>query len=364
MPRDQFADISAVGKLRDIPCGGASIVSADDILAFDVRFRLESAATTPTPPHNSAAPALKLVTFQDSQLSPRVGAVVGDCVIDLSEAIEALDFMPAQRAALTVRGLSHLSGMLRFLWTGQAGLATIARTAAERSTNARKHGRLLSEVQLLAPVPRPGKIVAIGRNYADHAKETGVQPFEKPRIIAKLPSSVCAPGTCVRKPRSVNKLDFEAELGVVIGALASNVPRERAYEVVAGYTVLNDLSAREFQFDVAPPQTTFAKSMDGFCPMGPWLVTKDEIANPQRLDIKSSVNGTPMQHGNSADMLFPIDRIIEFLSEFMTLEPGDVIATGTPAGSGAFRDPPVWLQPGDHVRIEIDQVGVLEHEIG
>ena len=130
---------------------------------------------------------MKLVTFQDSQLSARVGAVVGDRIIDLSEAIEALDFMPAQRAALTVRGLSHLSGMLRLLWTGQAGLATIARTAAERSTNARKHGRLLSEAQLLAPVPRPGKIVAIGRNYADHAKETGVQPFEKPRIRSRRP---------------------------------------------------------------------------------------------------------------------------------------------------------------------------------
>jgi 2-keto-4-pentenoate hydratase/2-oxohepta-3-ene-1,7-dioic acid hydratase in catechol pathway len=210
-------------------------------------------------------------------------------------------------------------------------------------------------------VPRPGKIVAIGRNYADHAKETGVQPFEQPRIIAKLPSSVSAPGARVRKPRRVNKLDFEAELGVVIGTLAVNVPRDRAYEVIAGYTVLNDLSAREFQFDVAPPQTTFAKSMDGFWP---WLVTKDEIADPQQLDIKSYVNGVLMQHGNTSDMLFPIDRLIEYLSDYITLEPGDVIATGTPAGSGAFRAPPVWLQSGDRVRIEIDQVGVLEHEIG
>ena len=172
------------------------------------------------------------------------------------------------------------------------------------------------------------------------------------------------PGAVVQRPAAVSKLDFEAELAVVMGGFASNVSRERVLQMVAGYTVLNDLSAREFQFDVAPPQTTFAKSMDGFCPMGPWLITTDEIADPQALDIKSFVNDMPMQNGNTADMLFPVDRIIEYLSQFMTLEPGDVIATGTPAGSGAFRDPPVWLKPGDRVRIEVAQIGTLEHSIG
>jgi 2-keto-4-pentenoate hydratase/2-oxohepta-3-ene-1,7-dioic acid hydratase in catechol pathway len=128
--------------------------------------------------------------------------------------------------------------------------------------------------------------------------------------------------------------------------------------------VLNDLSAREFQFDVSPPQTTFAKSMNGFCPMGPYLVTRDEVPDPQRLELTCHVNGEPMQHGTTADMIFPVARLIEYLTRYLTLEPGDVIATGTPAGVGAFRKPPVWLAPGDRVRIEIAGVGVLEHGIG
>ena len=128
--------------------------------------------------------------------------------------------------------------------------------------------------------------------------------------------------------------------------------------------MLNDLSAREFQFDVSPPQTSFAKSMDGFCPMGPWLVTRDEIPDAQTLEIACEVNGEPMQHGFTSDMIFPVDRLIEYISRYVTLEPGDVIATGTPAGVGAFRKPPVWLAPGDRIRIEISRIGVLEHSIG
>ena len=159
-------------------------------------------------------------------------------------------------------------------------------------------------------------------------------------------------------------MDFEAELAVVIGAFASHVVRARALEVVAGYTVLNDVSARELQFDVSPPQTSLAKSMDGFCPMGPWLVTRDEVPDPQALEIRCDVNGEPMQRGHTSEMIFPVDRLIEYISRFVTLEPGDVIATGTPAGVGAFRKPPVWLQPGDRIRIEISRVGTLEHAIG
>jgi 2-keto-4-pentenoate hydratase/2-oxohepta-3-ene-1,7-dioic acid hydratase in catechol pathway len=174
---------------------------------------------------------------------------------------------------------------------------------------------------------------------------------------------VTGPGAPVRRPAAVTKLDFEAELAVVIGEFASNVPLDRALDVVAGYTALNDVSAREFQFDVSPPQTTFAKSMDGFCPMGPWLVTKDEVPDPQALAVDCCVNGQSMQHGSTADMIFPVARLIEYITQFMSLEPGDVIATGTPAGVGAFRKPPVWLQPGDRVRIEISNIGVLDNVI-
>jgi 2-keto-4-pentenoate hydratase/2-oxohepta-3-ene-1,7-dioic acid hydratase in catechol pathway len=128
--------------------------------------------------------------------------------------------------------------------------------------------------------------------------------------------------------------------------------------------VLNDISAREFQFDVSPPQTTFAKSMDGFCPMGPWLVTADEVADPQRLELRCWVNDQLMQSASTSDMIFPVARLIEYVTAFMTLEPGDVIATGTPAGVGAFRKPPQWLQPDDQVRIEISGIGILANRIG
>lgn len=158
-------------------------------------------------------------------------------------------------------------------------------------------------------------------------------------------------------------MDFEAELAVVMGGYGKDIPESEALSRVAGYTVLNDLSAREFQFDISPAQTTFAKSMDGFTPMGPWLVTRDEVADPQTLDVSCWLNGVAMQHGHTADMLFPVATLIAYVSRFMTLEPGDVIATGTPAGIGAFRTPPVYLQPGDHLRFEVSQVGSMEHLI-
>lgn len=305
---------------------------------------------------------MRLVTFRDPKNGRRSGVVSGARVIDLTAVIAALP-LPA---VVAQRGLAPAVGsMLHLLYAGADGLASVRRAVnAAVAAGAPERHPLLREVQLDAPVPRPGKVVAIGRNYADHAKETGVQPFERPRVIAKLPSSVTGPGTVVRRPAPVSKLDFEGELGVVIGSFVSNVPRTEALNTVAGYTILNDLSAREFQFDVSPPQTTFAKSMDGFCPMGPWLVTADEVPDPQTLEIRSYVNDVQMQHGNTASMLFPVAQVIEYLSQFMSLEPGDVIATGTPAGSGAFRDPPVWLQPGDRLRIEISKVGTLEHSIG
>ena len=305
---------------------------------------------------------MRLASFRGAGGEPRSGAVVRDRVIDLTDFVTALGVPTDHAAALADLGLAvPPGGMLRLLY---AGPEAMRRVAAHVAALTRDPGQPLAETPLLAPVPRPGKIVAIGRNYADHAKETGVDPFEKPRIISKLPSSVVGPGAVVQRPAPVTKLDFEAELAVVIGAFASSVPQARALEVVAGYTALDDVSAREFQFDVSPPQTTFAKSMDGFCPMGPWLVTKDEIPDPQTLEVACFVNGEAMQRGHTKDMIFPVDRLIAYITRYMTLEPGDVIATGTPAGVGAFRKPPVWLKPGDRVRIEVSRIGTLEHTIG
>ena len=306
---------------------------------------------------------MRLASYRGAGVQFRTGAVVRESVIDLTDVVASIE-IPADRAeALAQRGVSPpAGGMLRLLYAGPRAMRELAQRVESLARDEARHTPL-KEIALLAPIPRPGKIVAIGRNYADHARETGVDPFEKPRIIAKLPSSVTGPGAAVKRPAAVTKMDFEAELAVVIGEFASGVPHAKALDCVAGYTALNDLSAREFQFDVSPPQTTFAKSMDGFCPMGPWLVTKDEIPDPQALELGCRVNGKAMQHGSTADMIFPVDRLIEYVTQYMTLEPGDVIATGTPAGVGAFRKPPVWLKPGDRVRIEISRVGILENNI-
>lgn len=298
---------------------------------------------------------MKLLSFRGPDGSARVGVCVDEQVFDVDDQVSALPLPEAVVARLRAQGVEPASrGMLRLLQAGAAARAALWLPA---------RGVALADVELLAPLPRPGKIVAIGRNYADHAKETGVKPFEAPRIIAKLPSSVAAPGCRVRRPAGVVKFDFEVELAVVIGSFAHQVTQADALACVAGYTVLNDLSAREFQFDIHPAQTTFAKSMDGCCPMGPWLVTADEIGDPQALELRCHVNGEEMQHGRTADMLFPVARLIEYISAYMTLEPGDVIATGTPAGIGAFRQPPRWLQPGDRLRMEVSRIGVLEHSI-
>lgn len=295
---------------------------------------------------------MKLVSYRLHDRAG-VGAVVDARVVDLG---------PALRELPAVGATEREPDMLSLLRAGARGLAVV--TAYLRRVGAPAASPALADVELLAPVPRPGKIVAVGRNYADHAAETGVKPFEAPRIIAKLSSSVAAPGSVVPRPEGVAKLDYEVELAAVIGSRAHRVARADALAAVAGYTILDDVSAREFQFDVSPPQTTFAKSMDGFCPMGPWLVTRDEIPDPQALRLRTFVNGELVQDGNTRDMLFDVAGLIEYISRYMTLEPGDVVATGTPAGVGAFRKPPRYLDPGDRLRLEISQIGVLEHAIG
>ena len=293
---------------------------------------------------------MKLVSYRLRDHTS-VGAVVDRHVINLAPALN-----------LPTLSDNDAPAMLALLRAGDRGLAAVSSYLGVQGS-IMEHPRL-ADVQLLAPIPRPPKIVAVGRNYADHAAETGVKPFEAPRIIAKLPSSVAAPGSVVPRPPGVAKIDYEIELAVVIGRIARRVAHTDALAAVAGYTILDDVSAREFQFDVSPPQTTFAKSMDGFCPMGPWMVTRDEIPDPQDLHLRTWINGELVQDGNTRDMLVDVAGLIEYISRFMTLEPGDVIATGTPAGVGAFRKPPRYLQPADRLRLEITGIGVLEHGIG
>ena len=306
---------------------------------------------------------MRLVSYRDGASGGvRLGAVLGDA--------EVVDLRSAFAGALAAAGEPDRSAeaipsdMAAFLALGEESLVAAARALAFAAAPGREAlRRPLAGAELLAPVPRPGKIIGVGRNYGEHAREVGGPKQEAPRIFLKPASSVAPPGCAVRVPAAVLKPDWEAELGVVIGRAARNVPEARALEHVAGYTVLNDVSAREFQFDVSPPQTSFAKGMDGFCLMGPWLATPEEVGEPWTLQVRCWLNGEPVQDGNTRDMIFPVPALISYLSRFLTLEPGDVIATGTPAGSGAFRDPPRWLRPGDRLRMEVERVGVLEHSI-
>jgi 2-keto-4-pentenoate hydratase/2-oxohepta-3-ene-1,7-dioic acid hydratase in catechol pathway len=298
---------------------------------------------------------MKLISyrFQDRTCA---GVVVSDRAVALDPVLRG--------PASTVDRSNDGRDMLALLRAGPEGLAAVAAFAERVKSDGADAHPLLGDVALLAPVPRPPKIVAIGRNYADHATETGMRALEAPRIIAKLPSSVAGSGAVVVRPEGIVKLDYECELAAVIGRRAKGVRREDALTAVAGYTILDDVSAREFQFDVSPAQTTFAKSMDGFCPTGPWLVTRDEIPDPQDLRIQTWVNDELVQDASTRGMTFSVAVLIEYISRYMTLEPGDVIATGTPAGVGAFRKPPRWLQPGDRVKLAISRLGVLEHSIG
>ena len=309
---------------------------------------------------------MKLLSFDGDAGVRRVGVLQGEAVVDVSDLVATMPIVTARSGMFAARGIETATGgLMRWLQAGPQARAAAAESIGKRLAQGPQHGaKALGSLVLRAPLARPGKIVAVGRNYADHAKETGVKPFEKPRIIFKLPSSIADPGATVARPALVQKFDFEGELAVVIGEFASNVSVDEALRHVAGYTVLNDLSAREFQFDINPAQTTFAKSMDGFCPLGPWLVTADEIPDPQQLRLRTWVNEVLVQQASTADMLFTVAVLVSYVSQFMTLEPGDVLATGTPAGIGAFRTPPQWLQPGDRIRIDISGIGALETTIG
>ena len=307
---------------------------------------------------------MKIITYRKDSGPVLTGMVAGEQVLDITAWTAARPVCAIAQQRLAAAGMEAASGgIMRWLQSGVDAIEALnAHVHAALATPGTRYD-MLQGVQLFAPVPRPGKIIGVGRNYADHAKETGVAPFESPRIIFKVASSVAAPGASVQRPAGVKKMDFEAELAVVMGAYGKDVPEAQALALVAGYTILNDLSAREFQFDVSQAQTTFAKSMDGFAPMGPWLVTRDEVPDPQTLDVSCWLNGARMQHGHTADMLFPVATLIAYVSRFMTLEPGDVITTGTPAGIGAFRQPPVYLQPGDRLRFEVTRIGAMEHLI-
>lgn len=219
----------------------------------------------------------------------------------------------------------------------------------------------LDSVRLLAPIPAPGKVVCIGLNYRDHAAEAGLSLPEEPVLFAKFANSVVGPGAAIVVPRAVRRVDYEAELGVVIGRRARRVTVEEALGFVAGYLCANDVSARDLQ--PKNGQWTRGKAVDTFLPTGPWLVTADEIPDPQALAIRCVVSGEVLQESNTGKMVFGVAELVSFISATMTLEPGDLIVTGTPAGVGFVRRPPRWLEPGDTVSVEIEGIGRLTNTV-
>ena len=293
---------------------------------------------------------MRFVTF-NTLAKPRLGLVMDNQVVDLAKAA----------------GESKFPGdMLGLIAAGPAALKKAARLAANAPRGARKP---LAATHLLAPIPRPARnVFCLGLNYVEHAKESAAaqgREFQMPAypvFFTKVAGAVTGPYADIPfDPATMQKFDWEVELAVVIGRGGKNIPREQAMEHVFGYMVLNDLSARDLQFN--HQQFFKGKSLDNACPMGPWILTADEAANPHALAIRCRVNGVVKQDWTTGDMVFDIPAIIESLSAGLTLLPGDVIATGTPSGVGFARTPPEFLRPGDVVECEVEGIGTIRNRI-
>jgi 2-keto-4-pentenoate hydratase/2-oxohepta-3-ene-1,7-dioic acid hydratase in catechol pathway len=307
---------------------------------------------------------MRIVTFKEAgatERAERVGALLGGGeILDFTRAT-----MGAKAETSSVEsGGSLLNPLAWFdldgVWLSQARAAYDRITGTKRRLDEARGGGLLIKrlgARLLAPVPRPGKLIAIGLNYRDHAAESNMAIPERPVVFSKFTTSVVAPGEPVILPKASAQVDYEAELAVVIGRRAKNVHKSRALDYVLGYTNINDVSARDFQF--ADGQWQRGKSCDTFAPMGEAIVTADEIPDPHNLSIRLRLNGETMQDSNTDQLIFGVPELIAFLSETITLEPGDVIATGTPPGVGFARRPPVFLKHGDVMEVEIDKLGTL-----
>lgn len=284
---------------------------------------------------------MRLVTYrQHGAEESRVAAVRDAGYIDLNRADPTI---PNSLKAILAGGQSMLH-----------------RVAAAAATGPRMEP---AGIQLLAPIPDPQKVICIGLNYADHARETGKTPPNEPVVFAKFATAVLAPGEPIVLPSVSREVDYEAELVVVIGQGGRNIARENARRHIAGYTIGHDVSARDWQQRKPGGQWLLGKSFDTFAPFGPELVTADEIENPQNLHIQLRLNGQTMQDSNTNQLIFGVDELVAYISQVTTFAPGDLIFTGTPPGVGAARKPPVFLKPGDTVEVEIEKLGILRNPV-
>jgi acylpyruvate hydrolase len=284
---------------------------------------------------------MKLMMFQKGK-GTALGLVDGKAVIDLNVADPAL---PKDLQALVAAGPS--------------ALAAAKEAAAKAPASARF---VLDAMKPALPVARPSKFICVGLNYALHAKEGGHEIPTYPSFFLRVPTSLVAAGAPVIRPKISIQLDYECELTIVIGKGGRHIPESKALEHVFGYTLFNDVSVRDFQRKTS--QWTPGKNFDGTGPLGPWVVTADELPpGASGLRITTRVNGETMQDSNTSDMIFSTARCVSLLSEFMTLEPGDMIATGTPSGVAHARKPPTWMKAGDTVEVEVERIGVLKNPI-
>jgi len=309
---------------------------------------------------------MHLITFKYKDAT-KIGAKINDDVIDLKNAYLYFQKRSSKEVKL-------FNDMRLFLESGEEGLDLAKRIIEKVNFVLKESPDALSEkinkrillklreIQVKAPICNPQKIIAIGLNYRDHCKENSIEPPKNPVIFAKFPSAIIGPtDSIIWSSQVTSQVDYEAELAVIIGRKAKGVKVIRALDYIAGYTIANDVSARDIQ--VRDGQWVRAKSLDTFCPLGPCLVTKDEIDNPHNLNIKSTVNGKVMQQSNTKYLIFKIPYLVSFLSQAFTLCPGDIICTGTPAGVGVYRNPQVFLKPGDVVTIEIEKLGKLTNPV-
>jgi 2-keto-4-pentenoate hydratase/2-oxohepta-3-ene-1,7-dioic acid hydratase in catechol pathway len=304
---------------------------------------------------------MRLITFE-AEGAERFGAECGEYFVDLALAAASIGGDPPAAttlAAFLSLGPSALESARRVLRSIEERLR-----AGSADDLAGDRGGLFRAAasRRLAPIPRPGKILAVGRNYADHCAEQNRELPERPLYFVKLSTSVIADRDPIAIPREVTQEgDYEAELAVILGRGGRDIPEGRALEHVAGYTILNDVTARDLQR--AEKQWSRAKGLDTFCPMGPALVTTDEIPDPHRLAIRCTVNGETRQSSNTRHLVFRIPELLSRLSLAITLEPGDVLSTGTPGGVGAYMDPPRFLREGDVVRVDVEGIGRLENPV-
>ncbi|TAK62535.1 fumarylacetoacetate hydrolase family protein [Methylobacter sp.] len=280
---------------------------------------------------------MKLVTFTHNN-ETRVGAVVGDFVVDSKNNTK----IPATMLEFLSAGSSALDAMRQQIDSGNDRIA-------------------LDRIKLHAPVPRPGKYLAISLNYADHIEEIGLDKPEYPSFFTKQSTCVIGPGDAIHRPKVSDKLDYEGELAFVIGTRCRHVPVEKAHQVIAGFTIANDVSVRDWQF--RSPTFTVGKSFDTHGPLGPWIVTSDEIPDPHNLTLKTWIDDELRQNSNTKYMIFNCYEMIAYLTQAMTLEPGDVISTGTPGGVGVKMKPRGYMLPGQTARIEIEGIGTLVNPV-